>query len=75
MMLVSVTQLAYLAHRAHAGHGVMHAADMISVLPAEKRRRIWRLALCGVLLVFIVVRHARASTAARLGLTLRGAGW
>ena len=60
MMLVSAAQLAYLLHKAHMGHSGFHAADMISVLPQEKRSRIWRLALCGALLILIVIRCAGA---------------
>ena len=74
MMLISLAQLAYLVHRAHTGHGTLHAADMISVMPSEKRARIWRLALCGVLLLLIIVRRAHASCAlTRSGLTRRTA--
>ena len=60
MMLVSAAQLAYLLHKAQRGGSSLHAADMISVLPQEKRTRIWRLALCGALLILIVIRHAGA---------------
>ena len=60
MMLVSAAQLAYLLHKAHLGRSGFHAADMISVLPQEKRSRIWRLALCGALLILIVIRFAGA---------------
>ena len=56
MMLISAAQLAHLLHKAHTGRSSLHAADMISVMPQEKRARLWRLGLCGLLLLLIVVR-------------------
>ena len=70
MMLVSAAQLAYLLHKAQRGGSSLHAADMISALPQEKRARIWRLALCGALLILIVIRYAGATrTPVRSSLT------
>lgn len=63
MMLLSGAQLAYLAHRAHTGRSSMHAADMISIMPQEKRERIGRLVLCGAMLLLIIVRCVAVSLA------------
>ena len=61
MTLVSAAQLAYLLHKAQTGRSSLHAADMISVLPQEKQSRLWRLGLCGALLIIIVIRYAGAT--------------